>query len=521
MRPVSLVARLALAVLLLATAGIPAHAALRALVIGFYAYAFKVSLEGSRNDAADIAAVLRKRGVTDITVIGDPGETRAMVEQAWAAMVDRAKPGDLLFVSFSGHGNRSPETGEPKHTPDGFEKGFLLPLYDEDKHPEEQLRDEHLYDLFKAASDKGLGIVFVADACHAGASVRAVTASTVVPKFQMFQTHGKPLPPPPAATDVVHRPPISGLTVYSAADEKQTIQEFTIDNERRGALSFVLARGLEGAAAEPDGRLTAGDLGRYIVTNVRLRSNNTQIPSATTPQPDLAIFAIGAPLASTAIPDPRPIALFSDRPTPQLVNARPTSDQRTAVLSWTGGSRVLNAHGDSVADSIGPNQLQGALDAGRVREALADLMGTTGGALATNVAAVGKPASDRYYLPGEHIRIEAEASTLRFLTVVDLSGDGTVQFLWPHRQDPLEWTRSDKPNFEVKVTPPFGEDALIFIESDHALTDLHTDLARLDGQVAPTAFYDALKLWLPHTGYHLGIQAVFTCGMIKGDGTCG
>ncbi len=500
----------------------PAQAAVHALVMGFDAYSPKVSLEGSRNDAADIAGVLRKRGVADVTVISEPGTTRDTVERAWAAMVARAAPGDVLFVSFSGHGNRSPEKGEPKHTPDGFEKGFLLPSYDEDQHPEEQLRDEHLYDLFKAVSDQGFKVVFVADACHSGATVRGVPGSPAVPKFQVFQLHGKAPPPAPAAAAVVHRPPISGLTIYSAADEHQTIQEFTLDGQRRGALSFVLARGLDGAAAEPNGRLTEGDLGRYVVANVRLRSNNTQIPSAVTPDPDMPIFDGGAPPQKPTFPALPSVALFTDRDSPPSVTGVTRADkQADAVVSWLGQSRVLNAHGDVVASAVEANRLQDAVDARRVLEALTQAVGQSGSALETSVAAKGKPPSDRYYLPNEDIRIEAQATPLRFLTVVDLTADGTVQFLWPLKGDPLEWKAAERPNFKVHVVAPFGQDTLIFIESDRALTELHGELARLDGQIAPLPFYDSLKLWLPQVTFKLGIQSVFTCAALREDGVCG
>lgn len=497
----------------------PTQAATHALVMGFDAYRYKMSLEGSRNDAADLVAVLRRRGVDDIVLINDAAATRATFEAAWAAMTARAAPGDLLFVSFSGHGNRSPERGEPKHTPDGFDKGFLLPSYDEDKAPEEQLRDEHLYDLFKVASDKGVKILFVADACHAGATVRAVGAVPVALRFQRFETHGHPLPPPPAPAAVVRRPPIPNLTVFSAADESQTIQEFTLNEQRRGALSYVVARGLDGAAAGPDGRLRTGDLARYVLTNVRLQSENTQIPSAVTPDPDQPLF--DATRAGGGTPDLPPLGtvpLFASTGAPALTGASSASN-RDATLSWIAG-RVLDAHGDVVASGIGANALQGAIDARRVLDALARAMGQSGTALDTEVAALDQAASDRYYVNGESISIRAARTARPFLTVVDLSADGTVQFLWPRRGDPLAWTGADAPSFPVRVQTPFGQDTLIFIESDKALTDLHAALARLDGQVAPVPFYEALQLWLPQVSHQLGIHSVFTCAGLRSDGTC-
>ena len=255
---------------------------------------------------------------------------------------------------------------------------------------------------------------------------------------------------------------------------------------------------------------------------MRLRSNNTQIPSAVTPEPDLPIFSVASKPAARGLPALAAVALFTDAPSPPALGGVTVAAKRSdAVLSWLDGNRVLNAHGDVVATGVASNRVQDAVDARRVLEALADALGQGGGALQTSVAAVGKPASDRYYVAKEQIRIEAEATALRFLTVIDLTADGTVQFLWPHKGDPLEWTRAEPPNFKVGVTPPYGQDTLIFIESDRALTDLHAALARLDGRIAPIPFYDALKLWLPQATVRLGVQSVFTCESQREDGTCG
>ncbi|MCW6509361.1 caspase family protein [Lichenifustis flavocetrariae] len=510
-------AALWLAALLCGTA--PAEAAIHALVMGFDTYRFKISLEGSRNDAADLAKVLRRHGVEDLTMLDEHSGRRSDFEAAWAAMMNRSASGDLVFMSFSGHGNRSPEPGEPKHTPDGMEKGFLLPAYDEAKFPEEQLRFEHLYDLFDDASKKGVKVVFVADACHAGGTVRAVRASSVVPKFQTFQTHGQKLPDPPLAGAVVSRPPISNLTIFSAADEQQSIQEFTIEGQRRGALSYVVARGLDGAAAANDGRLTAGALARYVLTNVRLKSENTQVPGTVTPEPNLSILQSAAPPDAAGMPGLSTTSVFVDGASSSLLGAVLVQRQSAAVLSLI-GNRIFDAHGDAITGPVSASGLQDAVDARRVLDALTKVVGAADRGLQTKVAALGQGASDRTYVQGERVRIEAEQSQLPFLTVVDLAADGTIQFLWPHDGDPIAWTEPEPPHFDVQVTPPFGQDTLIFIESDKALPDLHAALKLFDGRAKPTAFYDALRIWLPQTRFRLGLQAVFTCVAVRSDGTC-
>src|SRR5208282_5508333 len=153
--------------------GVPASASeLRAIVIGFNNYQNLQKLLGAEADAVDIAAVLRKRGVHDLVVMSDPSETTEDFRAEWSAMTARASPGDRMMLTFAGHGIRVPETRTPKRTPDGYDKGFLFPTYDQDAHPDELLRDEDLYDLFKATAAKNLRILFVVDACHAGSGIR-------------------------------------------------------------------------------------------------------------------------------------------------------------------------------------------------------------------------------------------------------------------------------------------------------------------------------------------------------------
>ena len=501
-----------------------ARAEIHAIVMGFNTYASKQALFGSRNDAVDISQALTKRGVTDLTVLKESA-TREDFATLWSAMLARARPGDILFVSFSGHGNLSPEKREPKHTPDGIEKGFLFPAYDEAKRPDEILRDNDLYDLFKVASDKGLKVVFVADACHSGAAIRGVASSPQTPRFQRFETFGAPLPPPPDPTRIVRRPPIPGVTIYSAADERQQIQEFSlVEGQKRGVLSYAVARGLEGKAATANGTITAGSLADYVLRNVSVLSNNTQIPQVQVPDRDLSLsggtVATCTPAATVAsLGDVVLVAQGASVPT--LVGASLSSDRTSLNLAWNAKGDVRNATGDVVAFGVTPAQLQDAVDARRVLNALAKTMEQQCGAVGTTVAALNQSASDRYYTPRDRVQVSTGTSALPFLTVVDLTANGTVQFLYPNGADPGERPEErswSSPPFDV--VKPFGQDTVLFIRSDRPLDRLHDTLTRLHDGQRPIALYDALRADLGGTKFLIGLQSLFTCFKIKEDGSC-
>ncbi len=517
--------RLAAVGLVVAIGATPAHAEMHGLLLGFNAYINKLALSGSRNDALDLSQVLTKRGVKDITVVDEARGTRDQIEALWAAMVARAKPGDVLFFSFSGHGNRSPEKGEPKHTPDGFEKGFLLPAYDEATKPEEMLRDERLYDLFKAASDKGLKVVFVADACHSGAAVRG--GPLTPPRFAVYKTVGNTAPPPPPdPSRVVRRPTIPNLSVYSAADERQEIREFPFDGQPRGVLSYTVARGLEGSAAGSNGIVTAGTLADYVRRNVAVRSENTQIPSTATPDVDLNLFGsatVASPAKTQSIAPLAVITLFADSgAVPVLTGAKFTPDRSRFNLAWNARGEVRNAAGDLVAYDVLPNQLQEAVDARRVLDSIVATMGQRTESIEMSLAAVGAVASDRYYTPGEKVQVTAKPSTLKFLTVVDLTANGTVQFLVPGPQNaPVQWPPERPWSSEAfKVIKPFGQDAVIVIRSEQPLKDLHAALSQMDNQRRPLDFQAAMRASLDGTRFALGLQSMFTCEKVEGDGSC-
>ena len=367
---------LGLALALISTlAATPAMAEVRALVIGIDAYAHKQQLEGSVGDARDLASVLKHDGVADVSVLIDAEATRAAFDHAWSGMVERAEGGDVLFLSFSGHGIRVPEAAGHHETPDGYEKGFLLQPYDEQTGPNEILRDENLYDLFAAATKKGVKIVFVADACHSGAAVRGLDprGSGAPFRFQRFQTEAQPVTAPPPAAPVAARPANPDVSVFSATDPRLTIQEILIDGAYRGALSYAVARGLEGPANNGAGVVTAELLHEFVSPLVRILSGNRQIPQFTLPQPDLALVSARQTNSNGygALPIV-PLAVIGNLPDGTVFKgATITPDRSRAELTWDSDRRQLvDGTGDVLVSGLTAARLQGAIDARRVLDGL-------------------------------------------------------------------------------------------------------------------------------------------------------
>ncbi|CAA0818059.1 Metacaspase-4 [Striga hermonthica] len=139
----------------------------RAVLIGCNYPGTKAELRGCINDVQRMYSCLIERygySADDITVLIDTDDsytqpTGRNIRAALADLVDSARPGDFLFVHYSGHGTRLPaETGEDDDT--GYDE-CIVPT------------DMNLItdDDFRELVDKvpqGCQITIVSDSCHSG-----------------------------------------------------------------------------------------------------------------------------------------------------------------------------------------------------------------------------------------------------------------------------------------------------------------------------------------------------------------
>lgn len=136
-----------------------------ALCIGINNYPGRGNdLDGCVNDANDWAEELGKRGFT-VSKLLDKKATKAAMVKAIGKLVQEAKSGDLVLITYSGHGSYIPD--EDGDEPDGTDE-VLCPWDIEKNGP---LSDDELYGLF-SERQRGAKIVFVADSCHSGSVAR-------------------------------------------------------------------------------------------------------------------------------------------------------------------------------------------------------------------------------------------------------------------------------------------------------------------------------------------------------------
>ena len=500
-----------LALVFFAGIGNPALAAVHALVVGIDDYAHSRALKGAVNDAQDMARVLARLVDGKQRVLINAEATRAAFLEAWSDILAATRQGDVILLHFSGHGLR--DTDDNSDEADGYDEFFLFQPFGEDGAAfQEKLRDDELAVLFKQAKAREVTVLFVADTCYSGGLTRAIAAGVEgrgLPfRFtRLFKRPGKRALLP---ADFVPRPEMPDNVVFLAAThEKRRVQEILIEGKPRGALSYYVARALEGSAdKDGDGVLSAGELIDYVSPNVRAISDSRQIPVLEAKNRDRPLIPLKHKKRDKLFPQIQDIKLAirnagADRP--DISGARIVELEADAEFIWDRAmARVVNPSGDVLASWVEENSLQQAIDAKRVRAALLEVM-KRGDYLSVHLN-----PDDRLHSRGCRINLRVDTFSFAHFTVVVLTGNGTVQFLFPIGNDPVKWEAGIPWRVPVKVSAPFGADFIIFIASEKPLPEMHLRLKQLNGKREPLALYLVLKEMLRDVRFELGVKGIFT-----------
>jgi hypothetical protein len=123
------------------------------------------TLVACEKDAHDMANISRVQGYTS-TMLLTPDATAKNVKDAIESAASKLVKGDILFVSYSGHGGQVEDMNDEED--DHIDETWVL--YDR------QLIDDELYGLWSKFAE-GVRILQLSDSCHSG------TVSKDVPSF--------------------------------------------------------------------------------------------------------------------------------------------------------------------------------------------------------------------------------------------------------------------------------------------------------------------------------------------------
>jgi hypothetical protein len=202
-------------------------------------------------DAADMATLARAQQIKP-TVLLTRRATRANVFAAVRGAAKKLESGDLLFLSYSGHGGQIPDVSGDE--PDKKDETWCL--YDG-----ELIDDEVFVEL--ARFKEGVRIVILSDSCHSGSVVRAR-----VPEIGAGSGRSKMMPPSVA---------MRTYTQHQAFYDK--LQHDVADGVRRSARTADPDAALAQLHATGSARLTgiAGQVKASVILISGCQDNQTSL----------------------------------------------------------------------------------------------------------------------------------------------------------------------------------------------------------------------------------------------------
>lgn len=142
----------------------------RALCMGINNYpGTHMDLNGCVNDANDWAAELAGRGFT-VSKLIDSQATKAAMFNAIQSLITGGVSGDVLVITYSGHGTYVPDTNGDEI--DGLDEALCPYDIQTGGGP---LIDDEINTLF-AARKAGVRVTLISDSCHSGTVTRAAAA---------------------------------------------------------------------------------------------------------------------------------------------------------------------------------------------------------------------------------------------------------------------------------------------------------------------------------------------------------
>ena len=242
----------------------PANGTTYALIIGVADYAHLDSLKFSDKDALEFYLYLRRSAPSDagnIHIFLNKKANRSAIAAAFYKIVNESRPGDRVFIYFSGHGDI-----EQLYTQDNF---FLLLGNCSSRNymaSSENILDKGFFDYYiQPLIAKKVRTIFICDACHSGTLAGGQTGKRN--NSEAFARSWK-----------------NEIKLLSCLPN-QASQEGTGWGGGRGLFSFYLILGIEGLAdKDGNGQVSISELQDYLdrtITQASMVFNKMQQPEVT------------------------------------------------------------------------------------------------------------------------------------------------------------------------------------------------------------------------------------------------
>jgi hypothetical protein len=481
----------------------PGGGQIRALVVGLDRYNSQIvpTLKGAENDARDLSETLTRAGAAEVKYIHGPNATRDAVNAGLKDLVSRSKKGDLVIISFAGHGTQIPEAVKGSK-PDGLDEAYLL--YNFSKQVPDLITGPEMKNWLAQFESAEVDVLYVVDTCYGGGMTRGWD-----PRSGEFTTRaGGPLAALAAADAIKNLQTTSTpkdsmreqgtfkrVTFLAAVDKNTPAPEVDIPIAdasgqrrvmKRGALSYSVARAVDGmqAASEP-GAVSRSDLFGHAKQTVLQYSNNKQLIET---EPSSALGSVVWRSASAPPPQPAPgpladkvrVFVFNGDAS-ALANVQQFSTPFTVVTSnseaqlvWDAQKKEALVAGDVIAHGIEAQDVPAVVDRVQAVDELKKLS-------AKAPQTIELLPDNKLHHRGEIVTFRASGVQNKYLIIFNIAGDGTVQYLFPKNRDKAQIDAAEWKLSDIVVQEPFGSDTVIAISSDQRLEALEGALRKLDG----------------------------------------
>lgn len=515
----------------------PDGGAVRSLIIGIDVYQHVRQLKGAVADALDIEKSLRTMGIGDVTTLINAGASRENIMQAIKDLVQRTGPNDLIVLSIAGHGAQEPETVKGSE-PDGIENVFLLPGFElTARGSKQRILGSEFNHFIRQFESRGAKVLFVADTCHGGGLAREIDPRAEEMSFRQVPTYTllvDALKPVTDDQESLTDLDLDKTTFLAAVDRNTKAPEIRIPgiDGFRGALSYAVARAFEGSADDNhDGKVTLKELFANVRQVVYQLSDQRQnIVTKTSPgrpidrdvvyQLTRGITSPGEILPkpglqapsdvqdSPAVPRAQaPIRLAAlDGRTGYFANLKPRDVMIEIVrpvdnpdLIWDPNSHDVIAWGDVVAYNVDSSDLASVIDRTAAVRELKKISAKAPQLLRLT-------AGDEQHHNDDMVQVELSDVAQRSIVLVNVSGDGTIQLLYPLGTD-----QNTASTFQIslRVREPFGADQVIAITSTDRLSELEQVVSELNRRRAPGALIKSMMRYMP-ADVRVGSIGIFT-----------
>src|SRR6266567_3176791 len=427
----------------------------RALVIGIDDYQHVRKLKGATADAHDIDSSLRTMGVRDVTALINDRADRPNVLREISALVERTKTNDIVFLSIAGHGAQEPERIKGSQ-PDGMEDVFLLPGFEatptEVRVPGiDGLRGALSYAVARAIEGN-------ADADHDG----KVTLKEFFANIRQV--------------------------VYQLSDQRQNVVTLTSPNRSPDIdVAFGLTRGVTLIQGPIEGPQPSAPQSLASLTPASTSLAAGGIAPIPLPDPAAQIAGQVSPPVRLAALDGKTSYFPSPKSRDSTFQAVQPTDNPDLI--WDPVSHDVIAWGDVIAYGIDPADLPTVIDR---TAAIRTLKGK-----ATQSPQVMRVSpDDRLHRNDQTVNIDLSEVGGRAVVLFNVSGDGTIQMLYPIGSDASP-VRSANLRLPLRVSEPFGAEQVVAVTSPQRMVDFENALQQLNHRRASGQVIKSLERYMP------------------------